>query len=493
MTQNARPSAEASLEFFATCLPGAEALLVDELRALGVRRVRPLNGGVTFFGAPLDAERVCLWSRLAGRVTLTVARVNAGDADLLYAGAYAVPWEDVLALGASLAVRARGTNAELRNSHFTELKLKDAVCDRVLVRRGERPEVAPKGADAVIEARVREGRATLSLDLSGESLHRRAYLDARDGDDAPAACALAAALLAAAGWGSAAVAGWGLFDAACDDGLTICEAAGVAADQAPGLVRERWGFCGWALHDEDAWADLLAEADERFERGLAALAGDTATAAGVAGPAEGAAGAGGPQTRPADARCCSRMLTRGIRRLLPESLSPYNRAAERHQREAHQFEVLNAERYTDDRNAEQRSPHEVRECDPDSADEDPHDVQQRVEASHGAFVGSHLAAERPQGEQPDAYYLQSERNAHYGKTQQYAADHILQRHEQTAENDPNDIAYYAHIRFVICYIVILSGIRTDWGWRSDIRNLCRGVSSVRSAPRSRRGSATRFR
>ena len=344
MIQHEKPRvAEEPLEFFATCLPGAEALLADELRALGVRRVRPLKGGVTFFGAPLDAERVCLWSRLAGRVTLTVARVNAGDADLLYAGAYAVPWEDVLALGASLAVRARGTNAELRNSHFTELKLKDAVCDRVLARRGERPEVAPKGADAVIEARVREGRATLSLDLSGESLHRRAYLDARDGDDAPAACALAAALLAAAGWGSVAMAGWGLFDAACDDGLTICEAAGIAADQAPGLVRERWGFCGWALHDEDAWADLLAEADERFERGLAALAGDTATAAGVAGPAEGAVGSaaagatpdlarvrivGVSASSPAVARARGHVRAAGLRRVASvEAASPEDTSA----------------------------------------------------------------------------------------------------------------------------------------------------------------------
>lgn len=291
MIQHEKPRAAEGLEFFATCLPGAEALLADELRGLGVRRVRPLKGGVTFFGTPVDAERVCLWSRLAGRVTLTVARVNAGDAALLYAGAYDVPWEDVLAPGASVAVRARGTNAELRNSHFTELKLKDAVCDRVLARRGERPAVAPKGADAVIEARVREGRATLSLDLSGESLHRRAYLDARDGDDAPAACALAATLLAAAGWGSAAAAGWGLFDPACDDGYVVCEAASAAADQAPGLLRERWGFFGWALHDKDAWADLLADADERLERGLTALVGDGA-GAGDAGAEASDAGAG---------------------------------------------------------------------------------------------------------------------------------------------------------------------------------------------------------
>ncbi len=315
-----------ALEFFATCLPGAEALLADELRALRMRRVRPLKGGVTFFGAPLDAERVCLWSRLAGRVTLTVARVNAGDAELLYAGAYAVPWEDVLAPGASLAVRARGTNAALRNSHFTELKLKDAVCDRLLARRGERPEVAPHGADAVIEARVREGRATLSLDLSGESLHRRAYLDARDGDDAPAACALAAALLAAAGWERAAAEGWGLYDPACDDGYVVCEAAAAAAGQAPGLLRERWGFFGWALHDEDAWGDLLAEADERLERGLAALAGDGAPADGAGSPGAAGAAADGPDlarvrivgtsaSSPAVARARGHLRAAGLRRV----------------------------------------------------------------------------------------------------------------------------------------------------------------------------------
>ena len=63
---------EAVYEFFATCLPGAEKLLADELHGLGVRKVRPLSGGASFFGAPEDALRACLWSRLAGRVNLTV-------------------------------------------------------------------------------------------------------------------------------------------------------------------------------------------------------------------------------------------------------------------------------------------------------------------------------------------------------------------------------------------------------------------------------------
>ena len=66
---------ETVYEFFATCLPGAEKLLADELHGLGVRKVRPLSGGASFFGAPEDALRACLWSRLAGRVNLTVGRV----------------------------------------------------------------------------------------------------------------------------------------------------------------------------------------------------------------------------------------------------------------------------------------------------------------------------------------------------------------------------------------------------------------------------------
>ena len=86
---------EAVYEFFATCLPGAEKLLADELHGLGVRKVRPLSGGASFFGAPEDALRACLWSRLAGRVNLTVGRVAARDADALYAGVRELPWDVV--------------------------------------------------------------------------------------------------------------------------------------------------------------------------------------------------------------------------------------------------------------------------------------------------------------------------------------------------------------------------------------------------------------
>ena len=104
------------LEFFASCLAGLEAPLADELKALGIRSVRPLGGGVAFFCDVRHALAACLWSRLASRIMLVVGRVDARLADLLFEDALELPWEDVIAPGASIAVSAHGMNDELRNA-----------------------------------------------------------------------------------------------------------------------------------------------------------------------------------------------------------------------------------------------------------------------------------------------------------------------------------------------------------------------------------------
>lgn len=263
---------EAVYEFFATCLPGAERLLADELHGLGVKKVRPLSGGASFFGAPEDALRVCLWSRLAGRVNLTVGRVAARDADALYAGVRELPWETVIADGASIAVRASGTNAELRNTQFVALKVKDAICDRLAETRGARPDVKPQQPDALVEVRLREEKASLSLDLSGRSLTRRAYLGDEAGEEAPSVVSQAATLLAAVGAAELFAEGTTFLDPVDVDSILAREAAEVREDRAPGLLRERWGFTGWTAFPDKAWGDLLDEADERCEARMALLA-----------------------------------------------------------------------------------------------------------------------------------------------------------------------------------------------------------------------------
>lgn len=317
-------------ELFASCLSGLEGQLAEELKILGCKRVRPLSGGVAFFSNVHGALRACLWSRLASRIMLVVGRVNASSADALYEGVCTLPWEEVLAQGASMAVQAHGGNAELRNSRFTALKVKDAVCDRMRDTCGQRPDVDASAPDAVVDVRVHEARATISLDLAGSSLYHRTYLAADDGSDAPLECALAAGVLALAGWNTAASAGSACFDPACGDGAIVVEAASVASDLAPGLTRDHWGFWGWAKHDEETWGTLLDEADDRFANGLAALIGIQAAEGPVSAPPDLAVVriAGASTSSPAIARARGRAKRAGLRQAVSIELAGAEGAAE---------------------------------------------------------------------------------------------------------------------------------------------------------------------
>ncbi len=278
-------------EFFASCLAGLEDQLALELKGLGVKRTRPLGGGVAFYGPAKLALKVCLWSRLASRVLAIEGRFDAKDADELYEGVRALYWEDILPLKKTFAVRARGMNANLRNTHFTEMRVKDAVCDRLDNLRGVRPSVDTAHPDLVIDVRVHDERATVSVDLSGKPLNKRAYFGKRAGSEMPLLCSYAAALLSFAGWGDLAARGYRFVDAARADGgtgaaagasprkaasakreMTILEreARAIALDEAPGAARSEWGFMSWGRFDEGEWNALLDEADDRAERAQAA-------------------------------------------------------------------------------------------------------------------------------------------------------------------------------------------------------------------------------
>ena len=135
------------MELFATCGTGLETILGQELRELGMDEVRPLTGGDAFTGDVEQAYTALLWSRVASRVLLVVGRIEARDSDSLYAGAHDIAWEEHIAPGATIAVSARGTNDELRDTRFTALRVKDAVCDRLRELRGTRPDVDAQHPD----------------------------------------------------------------------------------------------------------------------------------------------------------------------------------------------------------------------------------------------------------------------------------------------------------------------------------------------------------
>lgn len=256
------------MEFVATCPKGFERILADELAGLHTPQVRPLHGQVAFGGELSDAYRACLWSRLASRVLLVLARVDAQDADALYEGLRSVDWTEHLEPGATFAIDAHGTNAQLRNTQFVALRSKDAIVDGLVSARGARPVVDVARPDVRVGVRLSGGRATVSIDLTGEPLFHRGY-DSRAAERvAPLRPDYAAALLAAGGWfrdvrhqDPTLVALW------AGQGSVLVEAATAALDRAPGLLRPHWGFEGWAGHDQEAWELLLADAQERAEVG----------------------------------------------------------------------------------------------------------------------------------------------------------------------------------------------------------------------------------
>ncbi len=237
------------MEFFATCPAGFEDALADELRALGLDQVRKLKGRVSFAGEAVAGERACLWSRLASRVLVVLDRFECRDADDLYAGTKDMPWEQILAPGATIAVTAHGTNNNLRNTRFSSLRVKDAICDRMVEATGARPSVDTEHPGARIALSLRGERATLQLDLSGEPLFKRLPHEATEkGAPYPvmrpdyAALALAqcrwAELCAEAGPTAAPAPGpLVLVDPHCAGGGIVLEAAQQLLDRAPGPLR----------------------------------------------------------------------------------------------------------------------------------------------------------------------------------------------------------------------------------------------------------------
>lgn len=259
------------MELFATCGAGLEAILGQELRELGMDEVRPLTGGVSF-SADLEQVYVALlWSRVASRILLTVARIEARDSDSLYAGVHGIPWEEHIAAGSTIAVSARGTNDQLRDTRYTALRVKDAVCDRLRELRGERPDVDAQDPDLRIQVNLHAKRATVYIDLSGSSLENRGYRDAARSSSPVVHETLTAAMLLAASWPERARRGEALVDSMCAAGTLAIEAAMIAADRAPGIMRSTWGFTGWAGHDEALWQRVLDAADLRAQEGAHGL------------------------------------------------------------------------------------------------------------------------------------------------------------------------------------------------------------------------------
>ena len=242
----------------ATAPVGAASVLAEELAQFGAEDIRERSHDVKFQGTLEVGYRACLWSRTATRVYLSLGSIDATSSKSVYEAVKRIDWREHVAPGATLACDCSGGNESIRHTIYGSQLLKDAVCDNLRESTGERPNIKPERPDVLLHLHVEGPTALVSLDFSGESLHRRGYRS--EGGRAPLKENVAAAVLLRAGWPQIANAGGTLLDPMCGSGTFLTEGALIAADAAPAIDREYFGFLKWHGHDAELWARLRAEA-----------------------------------------------------------------------------------------------------------------------------------------------------------------------------------------------------------------------------------------
>lgn len=248
-------------DFFATTPKGLELLLVEELRALGAHTAAEKLAGVVFTGELEVAYKACLWSRLANRILLPIGQFPAKTPEELYAGVQTIQWDEHMREDGTLQVNFVSSQSEINHTLYGAQKVKDAIVDQLREKYNTRPSVSKDKPDLSIHVYLHRNIASISIDLSGESLHKRGIRVEHGA--APLKENLAAAILLRSGWKPIAASGGMLIDPMCGSGTILIEAAQMAGNIAPGLSRDYFGFLGWKQHDAKCWKKLVKEAKEQ--------------------------------------------------------------------------------------------------------------------------------------------------------------------------------------------------------------------------------------
>lgn len=268
MTNTVRPKRKkrTELSFVATCSAGLEQLVAGEIAEQGGLNSVVNPGAVSWQGNLEAGYRMCLWSRFASRILLQIARFDAADPDTLYRQAGKTDWDVHLDCATPFAVFSTITESPISHSKYAALRVKDAIADQFRSRSGRRPSVDTTRPGMRINLHLQGRQATLAVDLSGDSLHRRGYRLASV--EAPLKETLAAAIVYLSGLRHPFPPDRVVLDPMCGSGTMLIEAAMIVGDCAPGLQRKSFGFQFWNRHDERLWEKLVSEAVQREEEAL---------------------------------------------------------------------------------------------------------------------------------------------------------------------------------------------------------------------------------
>jgi len=257
--------------FFATTPKGLELLLADELRSLGATDAAEKLAGVTFTGNIELAYKACLWSRLANRILLRIQQFHAATPEELYKGVQSIAWDAHCDPNQSIYIHFVTVQSAISHTLFGAQKVKDAIVDQFRQQYDVRPTVNREMPDISIHVFLHRDIATISIDLSGESLHKRGYR--LEQGAAPLKENLAAAILLRAGWPRIVENQGSFVDPMCGSGTLVIEAALIAGNMAPGLLRHYFGFLKWKKHCSDVWNQLVSEAKKQCKPVVAKITG----------------------------------------------------------------------------------------------------------------------------------------------------------------------------------------------------------------------------
>lgn len=245
-------------KMIAKTFKGLEEVLAGELVELGANNVQLERRAVSFTGDKRLLYRANLCLRTASRVLVPITTFKAGDADAVYEQVKQIDWAQYMTLQTGFQIDATVYSDTFRHSRYVTYRVKDAIVDWWNEKEGKRPNVKLSNPDLSLNVHIANETVTLSLDSSGESLHKRGYRVANT--EAPINEALAAGMLLMAGWKGET----DFYDLMCGSGTLLIEAALIAQNIAPGIFRKGFAFEKWADFDKELFEDIYN--DDSAER-----------------------------------------------------------------------------------------------------------------------------------------------------------------------------------------------------------------------------------
>lgn len=243
-----------------TCAPSLSEWLQKEIEALGHKVLLVRKTGIEIEGTLADSMRLNLWLHTAFAVLYMLDEFECRDAEALYRAAVKLPWEDIIPADEYISIVSYVDNPTINNSMFPNLKLKDAIVDRIMKKEQRRPDSGPKRTNIVINLYWKDDRAWLYLNTTGNKLADRGYR--RIPHKAPMQETLAAAVIMATGYTGEVP----LVAPMCGSGTLAIEAALMAQNRAPGLLRGNYSFMHLKGFNDEAWKAVRREAINAGEK-----------------------------------------------------------------------------------------------------------------------------------------------------------------------------------------------------------------------------------